>query len=197
MGVLDEWVESGTTEIALPSGRWVKWKEPHAARMLQRDLMPQSLRQRVLASGSDASGPDADLTDRIQERFEQELALVSLCIRAVRKSKDDPWELGSPTPEQLENGVPLRDLNALIDIVRGRTTPRSVTAIVRYKVLGEISEDDAARIVEEEAAGTVEGWESFRRVRRGVDPGTPSQDVGQPAVDAGGDKRPRRRARAG
>lgn len=195
MGVLDDWVESGFTEVYLPSGRWIRWREPDAAQLVQQNLLPKQLRLAILAGGkAQAKEEMADKTaDALSELTEARDRMVAASIRAVRRSSSEPWEAVTLTPEQLTS-LPPDDLDALRRIINGMPADEVTVRVRRWRK--ELTDEEAAVMIDALTERRVDSWLSFRPIRRSPAAGVAVEDVGEPAVKPARTARPRR-ARAG
>jgi hypothetical protein len=174
MGVIDEWAKGGLEEVILPSGLKIKGKLPLIQDMVLTKAADQQLIAAVIAI-SDKDVVDYDDAERETWVAWQRVQAAAF-IREAYNPKTKRWEPAVVTPAMLANGVPPLDVDALEDIVLRRQTSAMVTARSRFTA-GEISGDELARILVEEASGTIAAWSSFRPIAGGVDPGPDSGDV--------------------
>jgi hypothetical protein len=208
MSDAQDWLAKGHDEVLLPSGRWALLKRPDAADLLLRDLLPSKLRSAVLATNGDQKQVERHIRELVPDEAAALELLVALRersilgqVRFVRDKPTDPWRrfdkgLTDGTPVELSD-LPADDVDALAKIFDYSLTPRQVTAIVQ-RGRDEISDDEAAAIVDEEEPRSTEPWDSFRHNRARPDAGGPGQDVGPTAIGPNrAQRRSRDRARAG
>jgi len=180
--IVAEWAQSGLAETLLPqSGLWAQLRLPSLERLARRGLMPERLVQEVIGADGNAGKameavaaktPDEQRAI-IEEGFQFNDSMVATMIVALKRQKDDPWEKVNLTPAQVPDVIPDRDLEALRRIANRDITPGMATIVAR-RIRGELTEDEATALVEEEAKHAAErvvgGWSSFRGLGSGEEP---------------------------
>ncbi len=195
MGALELAKSFGLEEVHLPKppGFQAKVRLPSLSELMRKGAMPTDLRR---ALTSIKPSKDDEITDEQMDVGVDMTAIrAARMVRAVRIGDADAWEavnLGIDDFLQL----PQDTQDALLEIATAQKTPAMVSALVR-RMNGEISDEEAASIVEEETPKLVKGWESFRHdgprpVGAGDVEGVPPTPI-SPARD----KRSNSRVRAG
>lgn len=183
MGALELAKAFGLHEVALPEppGLDAKIRLPSPQELMRKGALPADLRRALLKMRGDE--PDADDLDdeTIDSAMDASLVRAARMVKALRLDGGE-WE---PVSLSLDDFIelPTNTKAALIDIATGRKTPRMVDALTRRKFRGELSDDEAAEIVDEEAPKLALHWESFRDRATGSATGADGADVeGQPVA---------------
>ena len=165
-------------ELPEPPGLQAKLRVLPIDEAMRKGMVRGDLRAAALK----AAGENVDAGDVGDEQLRVGLQAgdIQLCemVRALRIGPDAEWEPVRMTPETFEDQLPSKTIAALRDIAENRKTPAMVTALVR-RMRGEISEDEAVRIVEDETPKLASTWSSFRREPRGTGPRDDGQGVGE------------------
>lgn len=203
MGARDRWAAAGLTEVTLPSGFKVQLSAYGAVDLATRGIFPSDLILAIAAAEGDQAR-DAEVMRALADPEAGKALIRGMriaaadSVRAVwdESAKPPAWEPVTITVEDLDSGTfDPRDVEALIDIVTSKATPREITAATEA-LGGAIDQAEADRIKREEAAATVIGLTPFRdddgRDAAGADGGT----VPAAAVRPAGNRQSRRRAGA-
>lgn len=194
---LDAWIDADAAEVRLPSGTWVRIREPDESALIRAGVMPTQL-IRSLVSDSDAPLTDSEATKIAEETMAVVDALcrfgvVAVCtVRSGPDAPADGWQRITLSREQYA-ALPPRDVTAIRQMATGETTAAIVTAYANYRA-GDLTEDAAADIVDREATQTPAGWVSFREFAAGGLRGDDGSRVERPTVLA--NRRARRAAGA-
>lgn len=149
----------GLEEVHLPQppGFQAKVRLPSLSELMRKGAMPTDLRRALTSIKPSA---DNEITDEQMDVGVDMTAIrAARMVRAVRVGDGD-WESVNLSIDDFLL-LPQDTQDALLEIATAQKTPAMVSALVR-RMRGEISDEEAASIVEEETPKLVKGWESFR-----------------------------------
>ena len=190
-------------DVAMQSGmvanqaRILVLPEPEA--LYRRGLFPQELNAVAIkmARGESVEGESID-PEKLAELDEALDTLVCDAVREIRPDAESAWQPLRLKPADLRD-LP-GDAAALRALVQHEARPKMVTAISRYN-RGQLTADEVAAVHREQMGRLASDWASFRQLATGlagVGDGGPLRPT---PIDAHrpqpGQRRPRRRARAG
>ena len=199
--LLEQWAAAGGDRCMLPSGISVQVELPNLLQLILRGGLPQHLR--AIATEFAGEGIEVSAMSEQEQANLREFRRIMAagCVRAVRLPDSEDWQPYRLEPADLER-LPDSDVEQLEYLALHLRTPRQVDALSRL-VNGQLEDEEAKRIVEEEAAESIEGWVPFRELARGpnaIRDGAPVRAAPVGPADhlgPGGRVRPRRGAGAG
>lgn len=173
----NSWLQSGLTEVLLPTGYRVRGKRPDVGELFRLGVFPAHLLQAVvkLADPSWLQDPD-DGAERMERAAEAIDVLVANFPRDVW-DEDAGWERITE-PIAIED-LAEDDVDALQRVMLGLWTPDTATAMAEHSL--------GLRDEPPEEGGGLPDWATFRRERRRAAADHDSGGVGGAAEsDAGG-----------
>lgn len=165
----------GLEEVRLPDppGFEARIRLPSMSELMRKGEMPIELRRSLLSmKGQEQTSEPSD--EQVDTGVDFTAVKAARMVRAVRIG-DAEWE---PVHLGVDDflALPEKTQDALLEIVTGQRTPAMVTAIIRRKA-GEISDEEAAAIVEAETPKLVKEWATFRDDGGSPESGGDSQGV--------------------
>ncbi len=178
----------GLEQVRLPDppGFEARIRLPSMSELMRKGEMPIELRRSLMSmKGQEQTSELSD--EQVDTGVDFTAVKAARMVRAVRIGNAE-WE---PVRLGVDDflALPEKTQDALLEIATGQRTPAMVTAVIRRKA-GEISDEEAAAIVEAETPKLVKEWATFRDDGGSPDSGDDSQGMEPTPIKPARGKRP-------
>lgn len=155
---LKRWAAKGDIDLLLPSGTRIRVRPRSAVEMVREGGLPAELRARAMQYETGGWDPTSMSEEERMAAYDFMRSFVARSIVAIQIDGVSE-EVSLEAADLVE--LPEPDISLVQDVITLRKTPRQANA-ESEAALGLTTEQEAASVSREEAAGTLPGWNEFR-----------------------------------